>query len=94
MSIASNPGHCPWSDIVPRERAAKVVARLLRADMLSGQGIRTLSAEHAAFNPHSYQNGSIWPHDNALITLGLRRYGFAREAGQLIREVKRRGKLL
>ena len=77
MSVASNPGHCLWSGIVPTERAARVVARLMAPDMRSGWGIRTLSANHPAFNPYSYQNGSVWPHDNGLIALGFRRYGFA-----------------
>ena len=46
-------------------------------DMWSGWGIRTLSAEHPAYNPYSYQNGSVWPHDNGIIATGFRRYGFA-----------------
>jgi glycogen debranching enzyme len=80
MSVASNPGHLLWSGIVPPERAARVVERLLAPDMSTGWGIRTLSAGHPAYNPHSYQNGSVWPHDNGLIALGFRRYGFAAEA--------------
>jgi glycogen debranching enzyme len=91
MSVASNPGHCLWSGIVPTERAARVVARLMAPDMRSGWGIRTLSANHPAFNPYSYQNGSVWPHDNGLITLGFRRYGFADEASLLAREVSGAG---
>ncbi len=87
MSIASNPGHCLWSGIVPPERAGRVVSRLMERDMRSGWGIRTLSAAHPAFNPFSYQNGSVWPHDNSFIALGFRRYGFADEAADLIREV-------
>jgi glycogen debranching enzyme len=87
MSVASNPGHCLWSGIVSRERAARVVARLMQPDMRSGWGIRTLSSRHPAFNPFSYQNGSVWPHDNSFITLGFRRYGFDGEASQIMREV-------
>ncbi len=87
MSIASNPGHALWSGIVPQERAAKVVARLMAPDMWSGWGIRTLSADHPAYNPHSYQNGSVWPHDNAMIALGFRRYGFVEEAGRVARDI-------
>jgi glycogen debranching enzyme len=83
MSVASNPGHLLWSGIVPPERAARVVKRLMAPDMNSGWGIRTLSAEHAAFNPYSYQNGSVWPHDNSLIALGFKRYGFTEEVGQI-----------
>jgi glycogen debranching enzyme len=89
MSVASNPGHCLWSGIVPPERAARVVKRLMADDMWSGWGIRTLSARHPAFNPHSYQNGSVWPHDNGLIALGFRRYGFAEETAMIARDVSR-----
>ena len=87
FSVASNPGHCLLGGIVPPERAARVVARLLAPDMNSGWGIRTLSADHAAYNPYSYQNGSVWPHDNSLIALGFKRYGFAREVGQVARAI-------
>jgi glycogen debranching enzyme len=87
MSIASNPGHCLWSGIVPPDRARKVVERLMAPDMWSGWGIRTLSADHPAYNPHSYQNGSVWPHDNGLIAAGFRRYGFADEACQIARDI-------
>jgi glycogen debranching enzyme len=87
LSVASNPGHLLWSGIVPPERAARVVARLMAPDMNSGWGIRTLSAVHPAFNPYSYQNGSVWPHDNSLIALGFKRYGFAREAAQIARDI-------
>jgi glycogen debranching enzyme len=87
LTIASNPGHCLWSGIVPPDRARRVVRRLLAADMSSGWGIRTLSADHPAFNPLSYQNGSVWPHDNGLISLGFRRYGFAAESCCVARDV-------
>jgi glycogen debranching enzyme len=87
LSVASNPGHALWSGIVPKDRAAKVVRRLMAPDMWSGWGIRTLSADHPAYNPHSYQNGSVWPHDNALISLGFRRYGFAAEANRIVRDI-------
>lgn len=83
LSIASNPGHCLWSGIVPPERARRVVARLMQPDMWSGWGVRTLSAKHPAYNPHSYQNGSVWPHDNGIIALGFRRYGCAEEARRI-----------
>lgn len=56
-------------------------------DMCSGWGIRTLSMRNPAYNPYSYQNGSVWPHDNGFIALGFRRYGFAREATQIARQV-------
>lgn len=87
LSIASNPGQCLWSNIVPRERARRVVDRLMRPDMWSGWGIRTLAASHPAFNPFSYQNGSVWPHDNSIIAMGMKRYGFVREAACLCRAI-------
>lgn len=91
MTVASNPGNCLWSGIVPQQRVQRIVSRLMQPDMRSGWGIRTLSSKHAAFNPFSYQNGAVWPHDNCLIALGLRRYGFAKESSQLIREVSGAG---
>ena len=87
LSVASNPGLLLWSGIVPAERAGRVVQRLMAPDMASGWGIRTLSADHPAYNPHSYQNGSVWPHDNGFIALGFRRYGFDNEAAHIAREV-------
>jgi glycogen debranching enzyme len=87
LSVASNAGHCLWSGIVPPDRAAKVVKRLMAPDMWSGWGVRTLSSDHPAYNPFSYQNGSVWPHDNALIAAGFRRYGFDDEADRLMRGV-------
>ncbi len=87
FTVASNVGHCLWSGIVPPDRAARVVERLMRPDMWTGWGIRTLSADHPSYNPYSYQNGSVWPHDNAIIALGFRRYGFAAEAARIARDV-------
>jgi glycogen debranching enzyme len=74
-SVASNPGQCLWSGIVPEDRAGRVAKRLKQPDMWSGWGIRTLSADHKSFNPYNYQTGAVWPHDNGLIALGLKRYG-------------------
>jgi glycogen debranching enzyme len=87
LTVASNPGHCLWSGIVPTDRAGHVVRRLMEPDMWSGWGIRTLSANHPAYNPYSYQNGSVWPHDNGIIAMGFRRYGFAEEAARVARDV-------
>ncbi len=87
LTVASNPGHLLWSGIVPLDRAARVVARLTAPDMNSGWGIRTLSSQHPAFNPYSYQNGSVWPHDNSIIALGFKRYGFSAEAGHIARDI-------
>ncbi|HEU5102612.1 MAG TPA: glycogen debranching N-terminal domain-containing protein [Roseiflexaceae bacterium] len=86
-TVVSNAGHCLWSGIASPERAARVVQRLMRDDMSSGWGIRTLSASQRCYNPHSYHRGSVWPHDNAIIVAGFRRYGFVREAGQLARGI-------
>jgi glycogen debranching enzyme len=86
-TIASNPGHLLWSGIVSRERAARVVARLLEPDMWSGWGIRTLSSDNPAYNPYSYQNGSVWPHDNGIIAMGFKDYGFAKEAAMIARDI-------
>ncbi len=84
FTVASNPGHCLWCGIVPRDRSGRLVNRLLQPDRWSGWGIRTLSAEHPAYNPYSYQNGSIWPHDNGIIAVGFRRYGFCDEALRVV----------
>lgn len=80
QSISSNPGHLLWSGIVPKERADKLVKRLFQSDMWCGWGLRTLSAQNPAYNPISYQLGSVWPHDNSLIAAGLKRYGYHQEA--------------
>jgi glycogen debranching enzyme len=82
-SIVSNAGHCLWAGIVPPERAPRVVARLMAPDMFSGWGIRTLSTAHPAYNPFSYHNGSVWPHDNGFAATGMRRYGCHAEAARL-----------
>jgi glycogen debranching enzyme len=89
LSVASNVGHCLWSGIIPASRAKAVVKRLMRKDMWSGWGIRTLSADHPSFNPYNYQTGAVWPHDNSLIALGMRRYGFAAEAAAVARDISR-----
>ncbi len=86
-TITSNAGHLLWSGIVPPDRAAKVVTRLMAPDMNTGRGIRTLSNTHGAYNPYSYQNGSVWPHDNSLIALGFKRYGFTSEAAAIARGI-------
>jgi glycogen debranching enzyme len=74
--LASNAGHCLFARVAAPERAARV-AHVLAGDRLySGWGVRTLAAGEALYNPMSYHNGSIWPHDNAIIAMGLTRYGF------------------
>jgi glycogen debranching enzyme len=77
---SSNPGHCLATGIVSPQRAKILADRLLDDDMFSGWGIRTLSASEQRYNPLSYHNGSVWPHDNALIVAGLARYGFKNHA--------------
>ncbi|MEA2214712.1 MAG: hypothetical protein QOK19_273 [Solirubrobacteraceae bacterium] len=78
-SVTSNPGHCLYCGIVDADKAASLASRLTAPDMFSGWGIRTLSSDSPAYNPMSYHNGSVWPHDNAIIAAGLKRYGFAEE---------------
>lgn len=82
-SVTSNPGHCLYCAIVDDDKAGAVAERLMAEDMFSGWGIRTLSAEARAYNPMSYHNGSVWPHDNAIAAAGLKRYGF-REATEVL----------
>ncbi|HYM80990.1 MAG TPA: amylo-alpha-1,6-glucosidase [Candidatus Limnocylindria bacterium] len=72
----SNPGHCLFTGIASRRRARRVADTLLGEDSLTGWGIRTVAAGEARYNPMSYHNGSVWPHDNALIASGFARYGF------------------
>ncbi len=69
--ISSNPGHLLFTRILTRDRAQKVVARLMQPDMFSGWGWRTMSNEERIFNPLSYHRGSVWPHDNSLIAHGM-----------------------
>jgi glycogen debranching enzyme len=89
LSVVSNVGQCLWSGIIAPERAGNVVKRLMRKDMWSGWGIRSLSADHPSFNPYNYQTGAVWPHDNSLIALGMRRYGFFAEAAAVARDISR-----
>ncbi|MGH2417585.1 MAG: amylo-alpha-1,6-glucosidase, partial [Candidatus Limnocylindria bacterium] len=74
-SVGSNDGHLLASGIVPPERGRQVAARLMRPDLFSGWGIRTLSSAHTAFNPFSYHRGSVWPVEQGTIAFGLARYG-------------------
>ncbi|WP_314192452.1 glycogen debranching N-terminal domain-containing protein [uncultured Arthrobacter sp.] len=79
-ACASNMGHCLWTGIVDDDKARQVADRLMSPEMFSGWGVRTLATDMGAYNPVSYHNGSVWPHDNALIVAGLLRYGFVEEA--------------
>jgi glycogen debranching enzyme len=73
--LSSNPGHCLWTGILSDDKANLVADRLMSEDLYSGWGIRTLAQSTSAFNPMSYHNGSVWPHDNAIIAEGLRKIG-------------------
>ena len=73
--VSSNPGHCLWLGMTGPDRAAAVVKRLMAEEMFSGWGVRTLSSRERLYNPMSYHNGSVWPHDTAIAAAGLRRYG-------------------
>ncbi len=75
--ISSNPGHLLWTHIVSNSRAQIVARRLMQDDMFTGWGLRTLSSRERQYNPMSYHNGSVWPHDTALAAVGLRDYGMA-----------------
>ena len=86
-SMCSNMGHLLWSGIVPAERADAVVDQLMGESMWSGWGVRTMSADDAAYNPLSYHNGTVWPHDNSLIALGLARYRRWPEAQRIVQRL-------
>ena len=82
-SVTSNAGQLLWSGIVPEDRAASLVDHLLGDDMFTGWGVRTMSREDRGYNPIAYHNGTVWPHDNSLISAGLARYGFRDEANRI-----------
>ncbi len=82
---SSNAGQVLFSGIASPERAARVAATLMRRENWSGWGVRTLGAGEKRYNPMSYHNGSVWPHDNALIAHGFARYGLKREAVRIFR---------
>jgi glycogen debranching enzyme len=82
-TLTSNIGHLLWSGIVPPDRAEILVRRLLGKDMFSGWGIRTMSVRERPYSPLRYHNGTVWPHDTALVAEGMRRYGFREEATQV-----------
>ena len=80
----SNAGHCLYTGIALPERAQRLAETLLSDDMFSGWGVRTLSSRERAYNPMSYHNGSVWPHDNALVAHGLARYGQQDAAARIL----------
>jgi glycogen debranching enzyme len=81
---SSNPGHCLFAGIVSPDRARRVAETLLGDDSFGGWGVRTVASGQARYNPMSYHNGSVWPHDNALVAAGLGRYGFTVAAGRIL----------
>ena len=81
---ASNAGHCLFSEIASPEKAQRVAHTLVTRDFFTGWGIRTVGSEEARYNPLSYHNGSVWPHDNALIASGMAKYGLRELAGQIL----------
>jgi glycogen debranching enzyme len=83
-SLASNMAHCLWSGIIRPARAPAVAAHLMSPQMFSGWGLRTLATTMPRYNPLSYHNGSVWPHDSAIAAAGLMRYGFVEESCRLI----------
>jgi len=82
-ALTSNPGHCLWSGIADEDKAAVLASRLLSEPMFTGWGLRTLATTMGAFNPVSYHNGSVWPHDTAICAAGLMRYGHVEPARRL-----------
>ena len=81
---ASNAGHCLFTGIVEPDRAASIADILLSEAMFTGWGVRTLAVGEPRYNPMSYHNGSVWPHDNAIIAAGLARYGLKEQALQIM----------
>ncbi|MGH7853645.1 MAG: amylo-alpha-1,6-glucosidase [Candidatus Binatia bacterium] len=82
--VASNAGHCLWGGIATEEYAKRVAERLLSEDCYSGWGVRTLSTREVRYNPMSYHNGSVWPHDNAILAAGLANYGLKDAVNRII----------
>jgi glycogen debranching enzyme len=86
-SVTSNPGQLLWSGLPDEPYASKIVARLMAPESYSGWGLRTMATTMGAYNPMSYHNGSIWPHDNSLIAAGFWRYGYLDEAARVINDL-------
>jgi len=86
-SMCSNMGHLLWSGIVLPERVDAVVDALMGEELWSGWGVRTMSSADAAYNPLSYHNGTVWPHDNSLVAWGLARQGRRPEALRIVQRM-------
>lgn len=83
-TVTSNPGHVLWQGMLDKQRGQRVAERLMKQDLFSGWGLRTLSSDHPAYDPHAYQRGSVWPHDTMIAAAGLRRYGRVDDAWRLV----------
>jgi glycogen debranching enzyme len=90
-TITSNPGHVLMSGMLKRDRAAAVAKKLVSKELFSGYGIRTMAEGEKAYNPMSYHNGSIWPHDNSVCLIGLNSQGFHAEALQVMEGLLKAG---
>ena len=86
-ATTSNLGHLLWSGILPHDLGVVVGRRLLEPDVFSGWGVRTMSARDGGYHPLDYHDGSVWPHDTALVAAGLARYGLRDEAARVARAV-------
>jgi glycogen debranching enzyme len=86
--VTSNPGHVLWSGIASRTHGQRTALRLRAADLASGWGLRTRSSRSAQFQPGSYHNGSVWPHDTAIAAAGMARYGATEAAASTIGELR------
>lgn len=84
-SIASDPGHCVLFGIVETELVPRIVNRMMRSDLFSGWGVRTLSSDHPAYNPFAYHRGTVWPVENGSFVLAMARYGLHAEMWRLAR---------
>jgi glycogen debranching enzyme len=80
----SNPGHCLFTGIASADRARRVAETLLDPVFFTGWGVRTVASSEARYNPLSYHNGSVWPHDNSLVASGMAKYGFKDFAGKIL----------
>jgi glycogen debranching enzyme len=86
-TVSSNPGHCLLGGLIDDAHCDSVVRRLLHDDMECGWGIRTVSSTHPSFNPMSYHNGSVWPHDNAFIAAGMMARGYTADALRILNAI-------
>ena len=84
-SVGSNPGHCLATAVVEESLVSRTAARLMREDLFTGWGVRTLSSDNPAFNPYSYHRGSVWPVENGTFAIAFVRYGLHEEAERVCR---------